>query len=193
MNNKKILQIAVSTTVAVLSVYLIVAAWTEPELAPPSGNISTPYDVPVGTVLTFANSSVPSGWLECNGAAVSRTTYAALFAAVGTSFGSGDGSTTFNVPDLRGQFVRGWDHSASQDPNAASRVALISGGATGDNIGSYQADELKSHFHTVQHPQTYGLGAGPYPYGAGGSENTSSTGGSETRPENVYLMYIVKY
>ena len=63
--------------------------------------------VPTGTVAYIAASSAPGGWLKCNGAAVSRTTYAALFAAIGTTFGAGDGSTTFKLPDLRGEFVRG--------------------------------------------------------------------------------------
>ena len=87
----------------------------------------------VGTVLAFAMESAPSGWLKCNGAAISRTTYSALFTAIGTTFGAGDGSTTFNVPDLRGEFVRGWDDARAVD--------------TGRVFGSAQADELKSHTH----------------------------------------------
>ncbi|MCK9131735.1 phage tail protein [Haemophilus influenzae] len=63
----------------------------------------------VGEVAFFARTTPPSGWLKANGAAVSRTTYAALFAAIGTTFGAGDGSSTFNLPDLRGEFVRGLD------------------------------------------------------------------------------------
>lgn len=63
--------------------------------------------LPAGVVVPHGSATVPSGFLACDGAAVSRTTYAALFAAIGTAFGAGDGSTTFNVPDLRGIFVRG--------------------------------------------------------------------------------------
>ncbi len=70
---------------------------------------------PPGEVAYFAMSSAPSGWLKANGAAISRTTYSALFAAIGTTFGAGDGSTTFNVPDLRGEFIRGFDDSRGVD------------------------------------------------------------------------------
>lgn len=70
---------------------------------------------PAGTVSYTAASTVPTGYLECNGAAVSRTTYATLYAAIGTTYGAGNGSTTFNLPDLRGEFVRGWDHGRGVD------------------------------------------------------------------------------
>lgn len=80
--------------------------------------------LPSGMVLYFANSTVPTGWLQCDGAAVSRTTYANLYAAIGTVYGSGDGSTTFNLPDTRGQFVRSW---ASASTTAASVTGSISG------------------------------------------------------------------
>ena len=150
--------------------------------------------IPAGTINTYAGSTAPSGWLEANGAAISRTTYAVLYAAIGNSFGPGDGSTTFNLPDLRGVFVRGWDHGAGRDPDAASRTALLSGGATGNNVGSYQADEFKSHTHTIRWMPNEGAAGnnkhafeGAYPY------TTSVAGGNETRPKNVYLMYIVKY
>lgn len=88
----------------------------------------------VGKVVAFAKSSAPSGFLKCNGAAVSRTTYAALYAAIGTTFGSGDGSTTFNVPDLRGEFVRGWDDARGID--------------SGRTFGSWQDGQNVSHTHT---------------------------------------------
>ena len=150
--------------------------------------------IPAGTINTYAGSTAPSGWLEANGAAISRTTYAVLYAAIGNSFGPGDGSTTFNLPDLRGVFVRGWDHGAGRDPDAASRTALLSGGATGNNVGSYQADEFKSHTHTIKWLPNDGAAGnnkhafeGPYLY------TTSAAGGNETRPKNVYLMYIIKY
>lgn len=64
-------------------------------------------------------ATAPAGWLKANGATVSRTTYAALFSKIGTTFGTGDGSTTFNLPDLRGEFLRGWDDGRGID---ASRV-----------------------------------------------------------------------
>lgn len=92
------------------------------------------YDrAPAGKVDYFAMSSPPTGYLKANGAAVSRTTYAALFAAIGTTFGAGDGSTTFNLPDLRGEFVRGWDDARGVDSGRA--------------FGSAQGDQNKSHTH----------------------------------------------
>lgn len=87
-----------------------------------------------GMIAPFAGDTPPSGWLKCNGAAISRSTYIALFNQIGTTYGSGDGSTTFNLPDLRGEFIRGWDDGRGID--------------TGRAIGSFQADELKSHNHT---------------------------------------------
>jgi len=71
--------------------------------------------VPAGTVIPYGSTSAPYGYIKCNGAAISRTVYADLFAAIGTNFGGGDGSTTFNVPDLRGEFIRGWDDGRGID------------------------------------------------------------------------------
>ncbi|MDP1800919.1 MAG: phage tail protein [Bacteroidota bacterium] len=71
---------------------------------------------PAGTVQYFANTTAPNGYLECNGAAVNRITYAELFAAIGITYGPGDGVTTFNLPDLRGEFVRGFDNGKGSDP-----------------------------------------------------------------------------
>lgn len=139
--------------------------------------------VPSGAVFHFAMTTAPAGYLVCNGAAVSRTAFAALFAAIGTLYGTGDGSTTFNLPDLRGEFIRGADLSRGVD--------------SGRVFGSSQADELKAHTH--QSPTTnggagvYEVGVGPsgYDYGAQ-SAPTSSTGGTETRPRNVALLPCIK-
>ena len=91
--------------------------------------------IPAGTTLTFAQGTAPAGWLKANGSAISRTAYADLFAAIGTQFGVGDGSTTFNVPDMRGVVARGLDEGRGLD---ASRV-----------LGSYQADQFQTHTHTA--------------------------------------------
>lgn len=72
--------------------------------------------VPIGSIFTFAMTTVPQGYLTCNGAAVGRNTYPALFNAIGTTYGAGNGSTTFNLPDLRGEFIRGWDNGRGIDP-----------------------------------------------------------------------------
>lgn len=88
-----------------------------------------------GMVAFFAQSSAPIGWLVCDGLAVSRTTYVYLFNAIGTTYGSGNGSTTFNLPDLRGCFARGLDLSRGLDPSRS--------------LGSYQSDALVSHTHST--------------------------------------------
>ena len=122
---------------------------------------------------------MPAGWLECNGASLSTSTYADLYGVLGTVFGSGSG--TFNLPDLRGEFVRGWDHGRGAD--------------SGRTFGSYQADDYRSHAHSgcadvdTSHPANVSDGAG---YGAK-SGGTSASGGSETRPRNRALMFIIKY
>lgn len=135
-------------------------------------------DIPSGTVLHLARNTAPTGFLKCNGAAVSRSTYSRLFAAIGTVFGTGDGSTTFNLPDLRGEFVRSWADDRSVD--------------TGRVFGSAQVDDFKSHTHT----QSFiGAGSG-IGSGAGFQNNTiatGSTGGTETRPRNVALLAVIRY
>ena len=154
--------------------------------------------VPPGAVMAFAMSTPPTGWLECDGSAIDRFDYEALFNAIGTSFGTGDGSSTFNIPDLRGQFVRGWSHGVTPavDPNAATRTASGTGGATGDNVGSEQADAFESHSHTIAFlgpaisVDTNDPDATAREVTT--SDNTGATGGSETRPTNIYLMYCIK-
>lgn len=163
-------------------------------------NASAAISTPIGTVFYVARSSAPAGWLKANGAAVSRTTYAALFAVLGTTFGAGDGSTTFNLPDLRGEFLRGWDDGRGVDSGRA--------------IGSAQAQDYLSHSHSINDPgHTHQAGpfvpAGQSSVGGGGnissgtislttsSSNTGITinnnGGAETRPRNIALLAIIKY
>ena len=102
-----------------------------------SGALSfgTPQSVPTGAVFCMAVAFVPSGYLECNGDPVSRTTFSALFAVIGTQYGAGDGSSTFNLPDLRGEFVRGFDNGRDAD--------------SGRSIGSFQSDQNKQHNHSA--------------------------------------------
>ena len=101
-----------------------------------NGNLSfaTPDSVPTGCVFCRAAASVPAGYLECNGAAVSRSTYSALFAVIGTTYGSGNGSSTFNLPDLRGEFVRGFDNGRGVD--------------SGRSINNPQGSANQSHNHS---------------------------------------------
>jgi microcystin-dependent protein len=123
--------------------------------------------VPSGTVIAFAGTSVPAGWLLCDGSAVSRTQYAALFTALAISHGGGDGINTFNIPDYRGRFLRGVDANSGHDPDAASRVApqptnSVGAGNTGDQIGSLQLDAFQGHHHMVTGYNSNGT-IGPIP------------------------------
>jgi microcystin-dependent protein len=136
---------------------------------------------PIGAILAWPSATVPTGYLECNGQTVSRTVYSLLFAIIGTTYGAGDGSTTFKVPDLRGEFIRGWDHGRGVD---ASRA-----------IGTAQADELRSHRHAITLQDSGAWSTIPeHSDGKGGVSTgyTEYTGGSETRPRNIALMYIIK-
>jgi microcystin-dependent protein len=145
--------------------------------------------VPAGVVVSFAGvaTGIPTGWLYCNGQAVSRTTYAALFAMISTTYGGGNGSTTFNVPDLRGAFVRGWDDTRGLDPSRG--------------FGTYQADTFASHTHNsdpnllrAYTGSISGTGGGSnYAPVAPSAQPTTATGGTETRPKNYALYYCIKY
>jgi microcystin-dependent protein len=139
---------------------------------------------PVGTIIMHGANYAPDGYLTCDGTAISRTTFKRLFETIGVTFGTGNGTTTFNLPDMRGQFARGWNDTASVD--------------SGRTFGSTQADELKSHNHIVKkiNRQTGTSAQGFFAMddnGTDGSENTEVTGGSETRPKNVALLFVIKY
>jgi len=102
-----------------------------------SGTLSFGSGIPVGAVMPYAGlwspETIPSGWLLSYGQAISRTTYSALFTVIGTTYGAGDGSTTFNLPDLRGRLVAGQD---SMGGTSANRLTGLSGGVQGDTIGA---------------------------------------------------------
>lgn len=155
--------------------------------------------VPVGTIFIYSKASAPAGWLLCDGSAVSRTTYADLFAEIGITAGEGDTTSTFNVPDLRGRFLRGLDGGANRDPDKASRTAMNSGGNTGNNMFSIQSDEFKSHYHLTDLVPNNTGGSSQTQFEIDGNTDnqgnhpTASTGGNETRPINAYVNYIIKY
>jgi microcystin-dependent protein len=118
-----------------------------------------------------------------------------LFAVIGDDFGVGDTTTTFNLPDFRGRFLRGWDHAAGLDPDAATRTNR-GDTVTGDHVGTKQADGFKSHLHTFSLTPNVNSGssaASNYNTGDYVTTNTSSTGGNETRPANINIMYCIKY
>ena len=157
---------------------------------------------PTGAVTAFAASNPPTGWLECDGSAVSRTTYADLFAVIGTSFGVGDASTTFNLPDLRGEFIRGWDNGKGTDVNrsfASSQedtfqghnfeVRTFTNGETANvsRNNGVSPNEI-SNGSSIFSPDVFPLADTPVSDGINGTPRISN----ETRPRNVAMMYIIK-
>jgi microcystin-dependent protein len=159
-----------------------------------------PEAVPSGAVMAFARNTAPTGWLKANGAAISRTTYANLFSAIGTTFGAGDGSTTFNLPDLRGEFIRGWDDGRGADSGRAFGSAQSD--ALQNLTGSFKTTRGVGGNNTGVFAGSTG-GAATYSGPATGSYTTTcdfnaanSPGArtaSETRPRNVALLACIKY
>lgn len=146
-----------------------------------------------GTVWMYGGATAPTGWLLCDGSAISRTTYANLFAVLSTTYGVGDGSTTFNVPDARGVFIRG-----------AGTQTISAINYTGTR-GTTQGDQMQGHTHNYERPNhTTDATAGvnrvtsindtttasttPITDGVNGTPRT----GDETRPANITLSYIIK-
>lgn len=159
---------------------------------------------PTGTIVAFAGDTAPDGWTLCNGTALSRTTYATLYNVVGVRFGSTAGDN-FLVPDFRGRFLRGRDAGVGRDEDRASRTAMAGGGATGDAVGSVQGDMFASHTHPyndIFYSESGGTVTVTSNKGSGDSDSdnrgweigrtTSAAGGSETRPENANVNYIIK-
>ena len=165
--------------------------------------------MPPGAITAFAGTNVPTGWLPCDGRAVSRTNYARLFAAVGTTWGSGDGTTTFNLPDLRGMFMRGAGTNWTQAKAAG-------GNFSGGKVGDYVQDQTQGHRH-IQGDGENDPSAGRYGTASGlasGSASVRDWGktlgdyvsspiedgingpprtGTETKPASYSVNYIIKY
>lgn len=147
----------------------------------------------VGALAPFARSTAPTGWLKANGATVSRSDFSDLFSQIGVSFGAGDGSTTFGLPDLRGVVPRGWDDGRGLDAGRA--------------FGSYQPDAVQDHNHQGLHLVDVN------PWGGSTNQNTrvivtqsiSEIAGNrsgpmdsgnisvETRMKNIALLWCIKY
>ena len=152
----------------------------------------------IGEISAFGSTTAPSSFLYCDGASYLRTEYQALFDKIGCNYGCAD-ATHFNVPDLRGQFLRGQNDGSGGDPDFASRTAITTGGAVGDNVGSIQTDQLKSHLHGIKYTQHIGAGSWYNSFervnklGSQPILNTQNTGGNETRPKNVYVRYYIRH
>lgn len=213
-------------------------------------------DSMTGMVCGFAMNTAPEGWVKCNFAALSRTAFAKLFARIGTTFGPGDGVTTFNVPDARGLFFRAWDDGRGIDPGRVfgtfqdmllqSHAHSATAAAVGDHVHSAWTDAQGNHAHSAwtdaqgnhqhsifralnsnvggggpnittangangyasptdwggSHSHNVGIGAAgnhAHNVGVGGGGNhthaltVGATGGAETRPKNLALLFCIKY
>jgi len=158
------------------------------ELLSINNSISQINSVPTGSIFALSTINIPDGYLECDGSEINRTTYNNLFGIISSNFGSGDGSTTFNLPDLRGEFIRGFDNGRGVD--------------SGRSFASYQGAEVQSHNHSITLSMRTGGVHGGYNgphwssehiHHGSGTAYTSSYGSSETRPRNISLKYIIKY
>lgn len=166
--------------------------------------------VPIGTILPYGGQVSGEslsrlelqGYKYCNGDAIKRDDYRELFSVIGNAFGAGDNFNTFNLPDLRGQFLRGVDDGRAADPDAQYRTESGKNGDTGDKVGSYQGDAFGTHQHFgfgesfddwalgIQDSNKQGskgsMDSNNHYYG------TTKAGGNETRPKNIYVYYIIK-
>jgi microcystin-dependent protein len=174
---------------------------TNVKLADSGNTVDDLFLVPSGMISPYGGTSAPTGWLVCDGAAVSRTTYATLFARIGVTWGAGDGSTTFNVPDLANMFLRGsgtsnvgvyeadtfgsHTHGSSlTDPgHRHTTVILADAGSTGqgDNVTGVTGNVYRTQSGALTTTNTTGI-----------SISIQATGSSETRPVNKRVLYIIK-
>lgn len=162
---------------------------------------------PAGSVIPFAGSVAPAGWLLCQGQAVSRVTYATLFAAIGTDFGAGNGSTTFNIPDARGRVIAGKDDMGGV---AANRLTGTSGGVTGTTLGAtggtethvLVTNEIPAHSHVITYDRESPEGGSGdnaawnlRPSGGAYSGTTTTVGGGAAHNNvqpTIVMNYIIK-
>lgn len=152
---------------------------------------------PAGVVQAFAGTTVPDGWLLCDGSAVSRTTYADLYAVIGDTYGDGDGSTTFNLPDLTDKFVQG---SATAGTAKAAGLPNITGSwHTTSEYDPYFTGTFSGAFKTIKEssiPKRYGGSTGSYDKAGldfDASLSNSIYGNSTTvQPPALTMQYIIK-
>lgn len=156
--------------------------------------------IPVGAVMYFAQGSVPEGWLFCNGSSVSRTTYAALYAAIGTKYGSGNGSSTFNLPNLRSIFVQGASSTSDVGTTVAAGLPNITGAMTGYEFaggiwGAGALFEDTENIFNLRRDKGVSGNNGTSPIqGFDASKSNSIYGASTTvQPPAIRLLPCIKY
>jgi len=152
--------------------------------------------VPPGTVAYFSLASAPDGWLKANGATVSRDDYASLFTAIGTIYGAGDGSSTFVLPDLRGEFIRSLDDGRGVTSGSlggkqnATRVYYNNGRSSGYNNGQFDIDPQAGQDYEGSVERT-NTSSATLAYGGGGT--AAFVDGIRVRPRNMLLLACIKY
>jgi microcystin-dependent protein len=158
---------------------------------------------PPGMVMFFASSTLPAGWLKCNGAAVSRTVYPGLFTAISTTYGVGDGSTTFNLPELRGEFVRAWADGRSVDTGRSFATSQLDAtqrmvGGFGDghvaSVVTYSSSGFTNPFAAISSTSwrsSIQNVAGPLIVELDNSRAVRTA--TEDRPRNIALMACIKF
>jgi microcystin-dependent protein len=158
---------------------------------------------PAGTIEAYAGSTAPTGWLLSYGQAVSRTTYANLFAVISTTYGVGDGSTTFNLPDLRGRAIAGVDNMGGTDAGRLS-ISNTLGTATGAETHTLSSAEMPSHRHDIQRSNSAATSVGAdasahYRISADSgatittTQNTGGGGAHNNMQPTIVLNYIIKF
>lgn len=153
--------------------------------------------VPVGTIIPFAGNSIPEGYLSCDGSAISRTDYATLFAVIGTIHGSGDGNLTFNLPDMRGRYFRGWTNYEPVGKYLQQGLPNITGSfdagtfaGTTNGTGAFTGATAPYNW-AIRGTYTQGYGAN-YPFNASNSNSIYGRYGNVI-PESISILYIIKY
>jgi len=156
-------------------------------------NLSGIEGIPTATIVPWSDSSVPSGFLECDGAAVSRTTYSALFAIVGTTYGAGDGSTTFNIPDLQDNVTVGKSNNKSLGSTGGANTVTKTGNVGGSTANaSLSTAQLANHSHPngVNPGQTYQGSNSPQAPPAFMTGNTGNTGSGQAHSHNLSANFV---
>jgi len=158
------------------------------------GNIAS-LGTPTGAVIPFAGSSAPSGWFFCNGQELNRSTNSALFNAIGTTFGEGDGSTTFAVPDLRDRFALGANSIGGSDAGRVDNFSTSPGDSGGSDEHQLTEAEMPSHNHSGLTNPTDAAGNKARASYESGDKNTGTTGGDQAHnnmPPFLAMNYIIK-
>lgn len=147
--------------------------------------------VQTGSCMWWPLNTAPTGYLECNGAAISRTTYANLFSVIGVQWGSGDGSTTFNLPDTRGYFIRGWSHGSSIDSGRAFASTQQDAFQGHDHATNNVYLDVTDHLFSSGEVDDYHSGTVGAPTDLAGYGTVRFD--TETRPINIAMMFVIKY